>query len=61
MSMFSSVKGPLYNTLIAIYFAFLGREKIVVLNSLEKVRETLVEKQNDFAGRPIAHSSELMF
>ena len=42
-------------------FAFLGREKVVVLNSLEKVRETLVEKQNDFAGRPISHSSELKF
>ena len=36
-------------------------EPVVVLNSLEKVSETLVEKQTDFAGRPVTYSSELLF
>ena len=40
---------------------FIGMEPVAVLNSLEKVKETLVEKQNDFAGRPVTHSSELLF
>ena len=30
---------------------------MVVLNSLQSIREAMVEKQNEYAGRPTNHSS----
>ena len=30
---------------------------MVVLNSLQSIREAMVEKQNEYAGRPVNHSS----
>ncbi|XP_070575497.1 steroid 17-alpha-hydroxylase/17,20 lyase-like [Ptychodera flava] len=42
-----------------IYSLKVGRERVIVLNNIELVREALVKKQNAFAGRPVVHSLEL--
>ena len=36
-----------------------GSRQTVVLNSISVVREALVHKQNDFAGRPKVYSGRL--
>ncbi|XP_070575518.1 steroid 17-alpha-hydroxylase/17,20 lyase-like [Ptychodera flava] len=43
-----------------IYSLKIGRERIIVLNNIELVREALVKKQNAFAGRPVVHSLDLL-
>ncbi|XP_070542480.1 steroid 17-alpha-hydroxylase/17,20 lyase-like [Ptychodera flava] len=42
-----------------IYSLKIGRQRIVVLNNNENIREALVTKQNAFAGRPLVHSLDL--
>ncbi|XP_070574476.1 steroid 17-alpha-hydroxylase/17,20 lyase-like [Ptychodera flava] len=42
-----------------IYSLKIGRQRIIVLNNIELVREALVKKQNAFAGRSVSYSLEL--
>ncbi|XP_070574469.1 steroid 17-alpha-hydroxylase/17,20 lyase-like [Ptychodera flava] len=42
-----------------IYSLKVGRERMIILNNIELVREALVKKQNAFAGRPLAHSLDI--
>ncbi len=41
-----------------VFFIGLGRQKAVVLNSIEAAREALVTKGKDFSGRPPFHTSK---
>ena len=41
-----------------IYFLTLGPMTAVVINSVEAVREALLEKGVEFSGRPESHTSE---
>lgn len=38
---------------------YTGRQKVVVLSSVDLAREALVEKAVDFAGRPKSYTREL--
>ncbi|XP_077870221.1 cytochrome P450 1A5-like [Saccoglossus kowalevskii] len=38
----------------------IGSQPVIVLNSLDVIKEALVKKQNDFAGRPYFYSCNLM-
>ncbi|XP_070574475.1 steroid 17-alpha-hydroxylase/17,20 lyase-like [Ptychodera flava] len=42
-----------------IYSLKVGRQRIIVLNNIELVREALVKKQKAFAGRPTVYSLDL--
>ncbi|XP_002737140.1 cytochrome P450 1A5-like [Saccoglossus kowalevskii] len=43
-----------------VYTIKLGNTPVVILNSIEVIKETLVKKQNDYAGRPNVYSFEML-